>query len=63
MRIEIDGVIADYLAVPVEGAEFDRVVAEDFRIGVVPNLLVRGELTAQGLQTPSSIPSSSLSAA
>ena len=28
VRVEIDGVVADYLAVPVEGEEFERVAAE-----------------------------------
>jgi hypothetical protein len=27
VRVEIDGVVADYVAVPVEGEEFDRVAA------------------------------------
>ena len=39
VRIEIDGVMSDYVAVPVEGAEFDQ-VAKDFRIGFVPRLLM-----------------------
>ena len=29
VRAEINGVVADYLAVPVEGAEFERVAAEN----------------------------------
>jgi deazaflavin-dependent oxidoreductase (nitroreductase family) len=28
VRVEIDGVTADYVAIPVEGEEFDRVAAE-----------------------------------
>ncbi len=28
VRVEVDGVDSDYFAVPVEGAEFDRVAAE-----------------------------------
>jgi hypothetical protein len=28
VRVEIDGVVADHIAVPVEGAEFDRVAAD-----------------------------------
>ena len=28
VRVEIDGVAAEYVAVPVEGAEFERVAAE-----------------------------------
>lgn len=39
VRIEIDGVAADYVAVPVEGAEFDQ-VAKDFRIGLVTRFLM-----------------------
>lgn len=39
VRVEIDGVEADYVAVPVEGAEFDQ-VAEEFRIGFVPRFLM-----------------------
>jgi uncharacterized pyridoxamine 5'-phosphate oxidase family protein len=29
VRVEIDGAVADYLAVPVEGKEFERVAAEN----------------------------------
>jgi hypothetical protein len=28
VRVEIDGVVADYIAVAVEGEEFERVAAE-----------------------------------
>ena len=28
VRVEVDGAAADYVAVPVEGAEFERVAAE-----------------------------------
>ena len=29
VRVEIEGVVADYIAVPVEGEEFDRVATEN----------------------------------
>ncbi|MEM7079649.1 MAG: nitroreductase/quinone reductase family protein [Pseudomonadota bacterium] len=39
VSVEIDGVTATYLAVPVSGAEFDQVAA-DFPLGVVIRILM-----------------------
>lgn len=39
VKIEIEGVAGDYVAVPIDGEEFEQ-IAQGFRIGFLPRLLM-----------------------